>query len=233
MKRPNKIAAGLNAWLTFEEMCGRSALLSESYLTYPIGQLLAARYGQRLVAEHPHPVLSSSRTGKGDKPRLDFAVLRPDKTVELAIETKWLSSSPNLQRDIIRDLVRLELVIQAHRAEAWLIVAGVSSDFEKLVGTAKFKGHPKHVGSDPILPHGFSRTGRLRLNPPAKFRQAMLKRALEAYPDVDLTDCIHTTCFGPYPADSSGKRYVTYLWRVDPRTERGRFTLSSVAAYSP
>jgi hypothetical protein len=153
MKRPNKIAIGLNAWLTFEQMCKREPIFSESYLAFPIGQLLSARYGAALVSEHPHPVLAPLMTGRGNRPRLDFAVLRQDKSVELAIETKWLSSSPTLQRDIIRDLVRLELVAHAHSAEAWLVVAGLANEFGVLVGKPKFLGHPSHIGSDPILPH--------------------------------------------------------------------------------
>lgn len=228
MIRANKIVTGLNAWLTFEQMCKRGPLFSESYLAFPIGQLLAARYGAALVAESPHPVLAPLRTGRGDKPRLDFAVYRQDKTIELAIETKWLSSSLTLQRDIIRDLVRLELVCQLHNSEAWLIVAGTATEFQTLVGNPKFQGHPKNISSDPILPHGKTRDGRLRLNPPAKFRKEMLQAALEPFAGVELSDCIHTTRFGPYPVDSPPKSYVTYLWRVNKRRQQGRFFPESV-----
>jgi hypothetical protein len=217
VKRPTKIAIGLNAWLTFEQMCKREPLFSEAYLAYPIGQLLATRYGNALVSEHPHPVLAPRKTGRGDKPKLDFAVLRADGSIELAIETKWLSSSPSLQRDIIRDMVRLELACHSQNCDGWLIVAGKSSDFQQLVGAAKFQGHPSHVGSDTILPHGNSRDGRLRLNPPAKFRRDMLDTALTPFAGLDLADCIHVTRFGPYPVDAPANGYVTYLWRINGR----------------
>lgn len=229
MNRPNKIASGLNAWLTFEQMCKRAPLFSESYLAFPIGQLLSARYGAALISEHPHPLLAPLKVGRGDKPRLDFAILREDKTVELAIETKWLSSSRTLRRDIIRDIVRLELVVHADKAEAWLVVAGLASEFDALVGDPKFQGHPNHVGSDPILPHNVSRNGRLRLNPPAKFRRDILKSALEPFNGVELPDCIHTTRFGPYPSQPTPDSYVTYLWRIDRRKySSGRFLLESI-----
>ncbi len=228
MKLPNKIALALNSWLTFEQMCGREPLFSEAYLAYPMGQFLGSEFGSRLVAEFPHPILAPLKTGRGDKPRIDFAVVRSDGRVEIAIETKWLSSSQTLQRDIIRDLVRLELMVSNQDSEAWLVVAGEASKFEALVGTEKFQGHPAHVGSDPILPHGTSRDGRLRLNKPAKFRYEMLKAALEPFHGVDLTDCIHTTRFGPYPSTAPGAKYVTYLWRVNVRRQLGRFRYETV-----
>ncbi len=223
MNLPNKIVIGLNAWLTFEQMCEREPLFSESYLAFPIGQLLNARYGAFLVAEHLHPVLAPLKTGRGDKPRFDFAVLREDKTIALAIETKWLSSSKTLQRDIVRDLIRLELVAHADNSEAWLIVAGLADEFRGLVENPKFQGHPNHIGSKPILPFGYSRNGRLRLNPPAKFRREMLTSALEPFHGIELSDCIHVTRFGPYPSEPVARGYVTYMWRIDKHRHPGRF----------
>lgn len=231
MNRPNKIALGLNAWLTFEQMCKRAPIFSESYLAFPIGQLLGARYGGKLVAEHPHPVLAPIKTGRGDKPRLDFAVLREDGSVDVAIETKWLSSSTTLRRDIIRDLVRLELARESVGCEAWMILAGSSSDFLALVGDPRFQGHPDHIGSDPILPYGKSRNGRLRLNPPSQFRREMLKEVLEPFKTLECTECIHVTRFGPYPEEPAMNGYVTYLWRIDTRRSAGRFIPADVYGY--
>ena len=223
MRRPNKLATALNSWLTFEQMCKRESLFNESYLAYPIGQFLSSRYGAALVSEYPHPILTPLKEGRGDKPRIDFAVLGKDGNIELVIETKWLSSSRSLIRDIIRDLVRLELVVHAQGAEAWLILAGKGSYFDLISGNSKFKGHPSHIGSDPILPHGCSKSGRLRLNPPAKFRREILEDALRPFVGIELTDCIHITRFGPYPPDATPSGYVTYLWRVDKRKNTARF----------
>jgi hypothetical protein len=228
MKHPNKMAAGLSAWLTFEKMCNREALFSESFLTYPIAQLLSARYGSRLLAEHPHPVLAPARKGRGDKPRLDFAVLRPDATVEIAIETKWLSSSKTLQRDIIRDMIRLELVAHAHSAETWLIVAGLSGQFTKLTNRQNFLGHPRHLNSNSVLPLGRTQSGNLRLNPPAKFRRELLSSAVKPFLGQELPSSIVTTRFGPYPKESSAKDFVTCLWRIERRHQVARFNSEDV-----
>ncbi len=223
MRQPNKLATALNCWLTFEQMCKRENLFNESYLTYPIGQFLSARYGSALVSEYPHPVLMQLKRDRGDKPRLDFAVLSGGHNIELVIETKWLSSSKSLIRDIIRDLVRLELVAHANGAEAWLILAGRGSDFELLSRHSAFKGHPSHVGSNSILPYGRAGCGRLRLNPPAKFRRDILEKALQPFIGIELANCIHITRFGPYPSDVPASGYVTYLWRVDNKNGSGRF----------
>jgi hypothetical protein len=41
----SKIAEGLAGWLSFERRCGRAHLFSESYLAYPLAQLLKYRLG--------------------------------------------------------------------------------------------------------------------------------------------------------------------------------------------
>lgn len=93
MKNLRELAIALNDWLVFEQMCKRESLFSESYLVTPIGQFLPTRYGGTLVTEMAHPVLAYFKTGAGSKPCSDFAVLRWDGTVQLAIETKWVSKS--------------------------------------------------------------------------------------------------------------------------------------------
>lgn len=227
MKDPTRLAHGLNSWLTFEEMCGRSALFSESYLTAPLGQLLASRYGARLIAEYPHPVLTTGKTGVGRKPALDFAVLDAPAHVELAIETKWLSKSNTLHRDIITDLVRLALVVNAHEAEGWLIVAGKAPNLKKFITSPKYKGHPKHLGSDPILPIGKTRSGTLRLHPPALFRGKLLASALKPFDGLKLPKSISTTYFGPNPDDLATGQYVTCLWRVNKRKTNTIFIMGT------
>src|SRR5262245_44980490 len=102
-------------------MCKREDLFSESYISYPIGQFLTAHYASSLKAEYPHPRLAPFKTGRGDKPRVDFVVADEQNNIEIAIETKWLSSSTTLVRDVIRDVIRLELLIQNATTKSYLI----------------------------------------------------------------------------------------------------------------
>ena len=223
MNRLNKFACAINSWLTFEQMCKRECLFCESYLAYPIGQFLNAEYGEYLQTEYIHPVLAEYKNGRGDKPRIDFVVLTEQKEISIAIETKWISTSTTLLRDIIRDLIRLELVVHKTNAEGWFILAGNGRDFNELVKTRNFLGHPKHIGSNTILPYGRSEIGNIRLNPPAKFRKEFLKECLRPYIGMSIIDSITLTKFGPYPKEYKAKDYVTLIWKVANKQEKERF----------
>lgn len=124
MKRFRKLVEAVSSWLHFEAMCRREALFCESYIAATIGQFLSARYGYSLHIEYPHPVLASLKLGRGDVPRIDFAVVNDSNQIEVAIETKWISTSSSLIRDIVRDLVRLELLYHNQGTQAYLLVAG-------------------------------------------------------------------------------------------------------------
>lgn len=100
MRPVRKLVEAINSWLDFEVMCKREGLFSECYMAYPIGQFLSAYYKHNLTAEYLHPILAPLKAGRGDKPRIDFAVIDDNEQLVLAIETKWLSSSQTLVRDI-------------------------------------------------------------------------------------------------------------------------------------
>jgi hypothetical protein len=61
--KPEKIHGLVEAvhhWLSFQILCGREALLSESYLNQPTGEyLLHAAGSSHLKTEHDHPILNT------------------------------------------------------------------------------------------------------------------------------------------------------------------------------
>ena len=137
----SKVADGLAAWLRYEMRCGRRPLFSEDYLALPVAQLLRDHYPNRLVAQVKHPIIAKKREGTGRKPSIDFGVPfpveadEPKKTAkqyQLLVETKWLSKSNTLLRDIIRDLLRLAMLIPEEADEGAVIVAGRRRNFESL-----------------------------------------------------------------------------------------------------
>jgi hypothetical protein len=95
-------------WLHYQDLCGKSHLFSESHLRYSVGEWLSAKYRDQVCAERIHPILDAHEPGRkgrrGGKRRLDFAVVGSGKKYTLAMEVKWCSGSPNLRRDILRDL---------------------------------------------------------------------------------------------------------------------------------
>jgi hypothetical protein len=143
--------------------------------------------------------------------------------IEVAIETKWLSSSRTLIRDIIRDMVRLELLAHHLGAKSYLVLAGSTKRRYELFSQQRFQGHPHHLGSKPILPYDRSEVGSLRFNPPASFRVALLTSALEVFKGVQLINSIRATKFGPDDTESETKQYTACAWRIEARQWTERF----------
>jgi hypothetical protein len=215
---PNKtaqIAEGLAAWLRFEKRCGREQMFSESYLAHPLAQLFRHRYVGRIVTEFEHPVLSNLKTGPGNKPRIDFGIGGVGNVLDVAVETKWLSHSPTLLPDIVRDLVRLDLLVPNHAQSGLLMVAGRTKDFNRILESETFLGPPHIRGAKPLLPIDNSvRSLNLR-NPPA-YRRAFIGKVLSAFKATSVSERIPIVCAGPFPLDARMSDYQVYVWALRP-----------------
>ena len=209
----SKIAEGLAAWLAFELRCGRVRLFSESSLAHPLGQLLQYRYGGRVRAEAEHSALATHHTGAGRKPSVDFVVDGDGGLYDLAVECKWASRSPTLLRDIIRDVVRLDLLMGSHCRNALLVLAGEKRTIDKLFSHAQFQPHP-HLSSKTILPIGSHTKASIRFVPVPEFRRALYARALEPFRGLEISRSIRLERSGPFPRDANSKSYQVYVWRV-------------------
>ncbi len=225
MKRddPQRLVEAVAAWLEFEQLCYRTGLFSESYLTFPIGQFLQSRAGDRVRTELEHPVLAPLKTDRGDKPRVDFAVVREDSTVEFAVETKWRSKTPTLVVQLIRDLVRLEMIVHEQDARAVLILGGLSRKLLGLFETKAFSRHPKKPNSKPLLPVEEATVGTtLWLDTDVKYRRALFISALRPFVGRFISRGINITRLGPFPRDARKNQTVVYGFRVN-RRDNGRF----------
>ncbi len=217
-----QLVEATGVWLHFEYLCGRNVLFSESYLAYPIGQYLKARFGDHLYPEYVHPVLASLRSGRGDKPRIDFAVIDDTERIKFAVETKWLNTSTSLTEQIIRDLVRLELLVDRYETTAVFVLAGQQRDLENMFTTAKFAPHPEHRNSRPLLSIEPAHVGRtVWLNTRSLYRKELFKRALERFQGIPIYNGINITRTGPFPKDANLDHYVAYGWRINKR-DNGR-----------
>lgn len=103
-----KLAEALLAWLTFQILCGRQALLSEAYLAQPIAEFLTPIFPDRIHLEWTSPQYRVKARGR---PRqLDYVLLSRDASHPVsAIEAKWADGSPPKQR-LVDDVLRLEMV---------------------------------------------------------------------------------------------------------------------------
>jgi hypothetical protein len=216
MNKYSKIAEGLAAWLTFEQRCGRANLFSESSLAHPLGQLLQYRYPGRVSSEVEHPVLAPRHTRAGQKPRIDFAVkdLTGEYDFDLVVETKWASKSPNLLRDILRDLVRLDLIQREHSRDALFILAGEMKAIRRLFQAGAFQALPNQPNSRTLLPLNMQKPGSLRFMSVAKSRESLFARALEPFAGMELSKSVYLRFSGPFPRDANSTSYGIYLWRL-------------------
>lgn len=157
--KPEKIRGlgeALHHWLSFQILCGREALLSESYLNQPTGEyLLNAAGSSDLRTEHSHPILN--RAGKRGRPRqIDFCLLSRDKKhLTTAIELKWITQSPLDKQRIIDDLLRLECLLPERKGQhifRYLIIAGRTDDLrEKFLNASMNSGMKRFRFIDGIL----------------------------------------------------------------------------------
>lgn len=223
MHKAGKIADGLASWLQFEKRCGRSGLFSESYLAHPIGQLLRTNYGRNAKAECHHPVLANSTAGR--RPSIDFLVPEGTKNGAVAIETKWVSKSPTLLRDILRDIIRLDLLVPEHASDALMILAGRRDDCEKLFGSKKFTRERSNKPPITILPTGRRSKSTLRFDKPTKWRTDLYRSVLEPFIGYEVSKKITVLLSGPFPREALKSDYIVYIWRLVHKEEVGKFSV--------
>lgn len=129
------LGRAIHHWLSFQLLCGREQLLSESYLNQPTGEyLLHAAASSHLKTEYDHPCLNEE--GRRGRPRqIDFCLLSRDtQRLTTAIELKWITDSAFDKQRIINDLLRLEClsgIIKGQRIYRYLVVAGKTPNFRR------------------------------------------------------------------------------------------------------
>lgn len=222
MNKFAKIADGLGGWLTFEQRCGRYPLFSESYFACAIGQLLQYCYPGRVLAEVKHPVLSDLKDGRGKKPRIDFAVTGDEKgKYDLVVETKWVSNSPSLPQDIIRDIIRLELVLPIYAKEAVLVLVGNVKRIRRLfqnpalVHEDLFRApyHPPSI-------EGHNKNAVYFLHALSPARRELYLRAVQTFQNVEISRVIQLERSGPFPRMTTTDQYVVYIWTIIPKGKK-------------
>jgi hypothetical protein len=220
----SKIADGLASWLNFEVRAGRKNLFSEAYLANPLGQLLQYRFPGRVIAEVQHPILGPEMSGPGRRPSIDFVIDGGRRPYEIAIETKWISKSPTLLRDIVRDVIRLDMLNPGFAKECILVVAGRRGDFEELFAQEQFQPHPTDIKRKHILPMNNYSKSSVRMVPTPKFRKDLYTSVLKPYRTLEISKTIPLERSGPYPKNANINTYQVYIWRIRKYYEGEKFT---------
>lgn len=124
-----KLLQSISYWLSYQEKIGRSFMITEASLRYPVADYLSstALPLDEIKLEYPHPYLQQRR--------IDLVTLRPvDKghTITAAMEFKVVkdtTKSTAEKKRIFNDLVRLHLLAQAGLALPYFVVAGKFDQF--------------------------------------------------------------------------------------------------------
>ncbi len=134
MKDPRvaELGEAVLSWLSFQWLCGRSSLLSEHYLSQPIGEFLLYHHSGKLLPEFDHPNLNPQ--GKKGRPRqIDFCLeSRDTNRITAAFELKWVSTTPIDKQRIVDDLLRLEAlrIKEKQYVYRYFLIAGRTDDFQ-------------------------------------------------------------------------------------------------------
>lgn len=151
------LAKALRCWLDFQIHCGRSALLSEAYLTQPLGEFLLANYSGSLVREMDHPQFKTINRGRPKQ--IDFVLKsKNDVYLDYGIECKWSGSHAPNRQGIVDDVMRLECLRRPEGvpgySKRYFILAGFRSPIEAFfngrINNTGVNPHPKFI--DGILP---------------------------------------------------------------------------------
>jgi hypothetical protein len=213
----------VGSWLHFEFSCDRSGLFNEKYLSYPIGQVLSARFGDRVHAEFTHPVLAGLMKGPGRRPQVDFAYCEKWPTPTIVVETKWIGKTKVNVEDIIWDLIRLEMIAHNSGATCIFVLGGKRKDLDTLFESDDFSGGHGADQRKPILSTTANSRFGLWLVPRDHYRIPLLKRLLSDFETIPIPHFLSTVRAAPFPPNPPNAQYQVYSWRVHSSLLRQTF----------
>lgn len=130
--RVNDLGSTVLHWLCFQSLCGRRTLMSEHYLSQPIGEYLLHHHSGPLDSEVDHPNLNPA--GRRGRPRqIDFCLFsRETNRLTAAFELKWVGDGAFDKQRVIDDLLRLEALrnVESQHVFRYFLVAGETNHFK-------------------------------------------------------------------------------------------------------
>lgn len=216
MKLGRRLTEGVGAWLMFEFACDRSGVFSEKYLCQPIGQILAAISGNRVIAEHRHQPLAEFMRGSGRRPEIDFAVCDPYPHVRIAVESKWIGKTKPPVSSIVWDILRLEMLANEYDAQCFFMLGGKKRSLDAYFASEKFSGpvgntNKKILRTDSNSIHNFD------ITPEAHHRVNIMREIFGKYQAMKFPLKIPTNRYTPFPAVPKANQYQVITWSISSR----------------
>lgn len=221
LKLRRALSDGIASWLTFEKCSGREGLFSEKYMALPISQILAHHFGASVEAEHNHPVLAVGKR-RGRPPQLDF-IVKGNKEVSLAVESKWIGTTSVKVADVIWDCVRLELAANYYNCDGLFILAGEKGKVDKCLESSAFNPKTNKGKPSPVL--GLNGSGRMSVNiqSPKKNFGPKLHEYLNFFPLVDYPRSFVCGTGVQTNKTAHKNHYIAAVWHIKPEKNK-RFT---------
>jgi hypothetical protein len=208
------LTEGTGSWLHFEFACNRSGLFSEKYLTVPIGQILSAWGGSRVVAEYRHPILSPLAQGRGGRPEVDFVIFGEYPRIRYAVESKWIGRTTPSAESVLWDLIRLEMIAHSEKAECIFVLGGQRGALNAFFNSDKFYGARKPHQFRPLLRVNSNAIHSFPLVPTIPYRIDMLRSIFADYQSIAFPHKITTRRSAPFPPEGGLNQYQVYAWKV-------------------
>jgi hypothetical protein len=132
---PKRVSEGVTAKLDFDYSCNRGNSFGEYHVHGVVNEVLSANIDpnkHKITSGFPHALLK--RPGRGRQPEIDFAIhSRVSSALFLAAEVKWAGSAHCTVKNILKDLIRLQLIANAeHQAECFMLISGRKDNFDRL-----------------------------------------------------------------------------------------------------
>ncbi len=223
------LCEGVGSWLHFEFAANRSSMFSERYLSSAVGQILSGQCGQRVHAEHRHPVLAPQMVGPGRRPEIDFVVFGTYPNIKFAVESKWIGHTKPSLTSVVWDLIRLELIAHAHNATCIFLLAGKRRSVESFV--KELEGQPNAgkkrfwLKTDPTVVYALPMVASVPSHTP------ILRGIFAGYQSQEFPHKIVTRFTEPFPKFGLANQFVTYAWEVRSGKLRPTFKPSESKYY--
>ena len=223
-KKIRYLTRAVHRWLSFQRMCGRSMVFSESYLCQPIAEFISFNHLGKIRPELNHPQFATSLSGRPKQ--VDFALLTPNSAdVESIIESKWITDRPYAKQAVLDDLLRLECFRDPNRHVArYFLVAGLLDHFDTNFLGLRYRDSGCYKPFIPMLLESSPGNNKKTVdvfNSTGNFRKYFRKFHTDYV--VDIPRKFNTTLISRTRHD----RIAVYLWQVESVKNRKTFHAAS------
>lgn len=123
------MGGAIEHWLGFQDKIGRSFMMNEDAIKYPLSDYLVNEGGVNLKLidlEHPHPNFSNRL--------VDLAIFTTGKQLDNVFELKLAKTATRNKSErqrIFNDIIRLHLAKSATKNKCYFVITGRSTNFQR------------------------------------------------------------------------------------------------------